>query len=55
MLAASCKFFRDLFKVLGAAARYELTNVEPTAVGHIPKVCIFQCKQIEQTLGSTEG
>lgn len=32
VLAASCKFFRDLFKVSGAAARYELTNVEPTAV-----------------------
>ena len=35
VLAASCKFFRDLFKVSGAAARYELTNVEPTAVGDI--------------------
>lgn len=34
VLAASCKFFRDLFKVSGAATRYELTNfnVEPTAV-----------------------
>lgn len=32
VLAASCKFFRDLFKVSGTAARYELTNVEPTAV-----------------------
>ena len=35
VLAASCKFFRDLFKVSGAAARYELTNVEPTAVRDI--------------------
>lgn len=35
VLAASCKFFRDLFKLSGAASRYELTNVEPTAVGDI--------------------
>ncbi len=32
VLAASCKFFRDLFKVSEAAVRYELTNVEPGAV-----------------------
>ena len=32
VLAASCKFFRDLLKVSGDATRYELTNVEPTAV-----------------------
>ena len=32
VLAASCKFFRDLFKVSKAADCYELTNVEPSAV-----------------------
>ncbi|XP_078359894.1 kelch-like protein 23 [Oculina patagonica] len=32
VLAASCKFFRDLFKVSEAAVRYELANVEPSAV-----------------------
>lgn len=35
VLAASCKFFRDLFKVSGAAAHYELTNVEPTTLGDV--------------------
>ena len=35
VLAASCKFFRDLFKVSEAAAHYELPNVEPAAVGDI--------------------
>ncbi|XP_078359897.1 kelch-like protein 23 [Oculina patagonica] len=32
VLAASCKFFRDLFKVSEAAVRYELANVKPSAV-----------------------
>lgn len=32
VLAASCKFFRDLFKVSEAAVCYELPNVEPSAV-----------------------
>lgn len=32
VLAASCKFFRDLFKVSVVVIRYELFNVDPSAV-----------------------
>ena len=35
VLAASCNFFRDLFKVSKSAVRYELINVDHSAVEHV--------------------